>query len=71
MEQLQIPDKTPKDVERFYRQMFDSAQGVILDLDAVPTGDALQAGQIGRFGTDIYLVSNNGTKVKLSGSSWS
>lgn len=71
MEELQLPDKTTPDMERFYKQLFDQAQGSLITLRAVPTGDALNPGQWGTFGTDIYCVTPAGVKIKLTGSSWS
>jgi hypothetical protein len=70
MEKLQLPTGTTQDEERFYQQVFDNALGKIIDLDSVPTGDTLLAGQIGVNGTDVYLITPKGTKIKLSGSSW-
>ena len=71
MEELQMYDKASADQERFFKQLFDGAQGSIIDLSAVPTGNALQPGQIGSFGSDIYIYTPTGRKIKLSGSSWS
>ena len=71
MEELQLYDKATPDQERFFKQLFDQAQGTLIVLSAVPTGNALQAGQWGTFGTDIYCVTPAGVKIKLTGSSWS
>ena len=71
MQELQVPDKTPIDVERFYKQLFDGAQGSIIELTAIPTGDALQAGQIGHYNNVIYLVTPGGTKLKSTWTTWS
>jgi len=71
MEELQLPDKVTPDMERFYKQLFEGAQGSLIVLSAVPTGNTLLAGQWGTFGTDIYCVTPGGTKIKLAGTSWS
>lgn len=71
MEAIPIPKGTPVDQENFYRTMFQEAQGSMIELDAVPTGSALKAGQIGYYSTDIYIVTPTGTKIKLAGTSWS
>lgn len=70
MEELQLPDKTTPDLERFFKQLFGGAQGSLIVLSDVPTGDALKAGQWGTTGTDIYLVTPNGVKIRLHGTSW-
>ena len=72
MEQLQLPDKTTPDQERFYRQLLEGALGQIIELDAVPTGDALQAGEIGYHNGVVYAVTpDGGNKIKWSVTSWS
>lgn len=72
MEELQLPDKTTPDMERFFKQLFGAAQGSLIELRSVPTGNALLPGQTGVYGTDIYIVTpGSGTKIKLTGSSWS
>lgn len=71
MEPLPIPKGTSTDLETFFRNIFAGAQGSLITLPAVPTGNALQPGQAGVFGTDIYFNTPDGVKIKVTGSSWS
>jgi len=70
MEPLVIPKDTSIDMQTFMRQLFEGAQGSIIKLPAVPTGDELKAGQIGYFGTNIYIITPDGARIKLSGSAF-
>lgn len=71
MEPLPIPKGTSTDLETFFRNIFAGAQGSLIELPSAPTGDALKPSQVGFFGTDIYFNTPSGTKIKLTGSSWS
>ncbi len=67
MEPLIIPKAADLDTQTFYRQLFSAAQGQIIKLKAVPTGDELNAGQIGYFGTNLYIITPDGARIKLTG----
>jgi len=67
VEPLIIPKDTPVDTQTFYRQLFQGAQGAIIKLPAVPTGDELQAGQIGYFGTTLYIITPDGARISIAG----
>lgn len=67
MESLQIPKSADVDTQTLYRQIFSSAQGVIIKLPAVPTGDELNAGQIGYFGTTLYIITPDGARISIVG----
>jgi hypothetical protein len=70
MEPLIIPKDTSVDMQTFYRQLFSSAQGSIIKLPAVPTGDELQAGQMGYFGTTLYIITPDGARISIAGGSF-
>lgn len=71
MESIPLPYPSSPDQSTFFNKIFEQAQGVMIALPSVPTGDMLQPNQMGFFGTDVYLVTSSGTKIKLTGSSWS
>lgn len=70
MLEIPLPIDLKPDWVNLFKRIFDGAQGNIISLDGVPTGDMLKPNQIGYYGNDIYWCTSNGTKIKLSGSAW-
>lgn len=71
MERIPIPKGVDEKVESVLKQIMDDAPGQMIALSAVPTGDVLTPGQIGFYGNDVYIRTSTGSRIKLSGSSWS
>ena len=56
MDPLEHPKETTPEQDKLYRQMEENAQGVIIELDSVPTSDEklLEPNQVGNSGDKVY-----------------
>lgn len=70
MQPIPLPYPSSPGDEAFFTKLFGLAQGSILQLSA-DSGEELQPGQIGYFGTKVYIFTQDGGRIVLSGSSWS
>ena len=71
MEAIPLPSPSTPDQSTFFNKVFSGAWGTPIALPAVPTGDVLNPNQWGFYGTDVFFRFSDGSKVKLTGSSWS
>lgn len=71
MDDIQIPEGNKPDMVNFFKKLFSGADGQFIQLESAATGNVLKPGQKGYFGTDIYIHTQNGTKIKITGASWS
>jgi len=72
MEEIPLPLDTKPDWITLFKRIFSGAQGNFIKLEAAPTtgNGVLKPNQAGYFGTNIYIVTNTGTEIKITGSAW-